>query len=162
MLVVEGKKIDVDEYISYSWIKKYYKDKDVKFFITKQLNELIIFPVDKLDEYYNVTATYRMKKSGSSKPSFKNYREISKLLDMDISAIREIDGKVVIESTVNLTKKIYKGDNYSYLFREIKHDTYFIRRLSNTSNSNVIFSIDLKKGKGQDCSDLELFLNTLK
>ena len=66
-----GQDIDVPESIFCGWIKNYYATKNVRFFITKD-RDYIIFPIERFDEYFSVSATYRIKKSGSSDPSKAN------------------------------------------------------------------------------------------
>lgn len=46
-----------------TWIIDYYKNKGVKYFIT---NNYIILPIERFSDYFNVSAKYRVKRSGSS------------------------------------------------------------------------------------------------
>ena len=155
-----GQAITLDKAILYSWIKNYYKSKGVQFFVSEWQGRIVIFPIDKMEDYFNVSAIYRMKKSGSTSPSPSNNTEILGLVNDPTANIYTDSGKVFVSTTKNLTDTILKGDKYSYIFRFAGSGTYMIRRLSNTFNSNVIFSISLKKG--QDAADLELFLQAIK
>ena len=59
-------------------------------------------------------------------------------------------------SIYNLDKLRIKGEKYIYYFVKIDENTFRIRKLSNTNNANVIFSINLKSH--QLLNDLELFI----
>ncbi|MCT7850829.1 MAG: hypothetical protein N4Q26_01805, partial [Lactobacillus iners] len=60
-----GQNIDIDPKIFNEWITNAYKDKGVKFMITKG-KDYIIFPINQYGNYFFITAKYRIKKSGSS------------------------------------------------------------------------------------------------
>lgn len=148
----------------YDWVKEYYQNvKNEKYFITKNNSDFIIFPVDKLDQYLNVSAMYRKKGSGSSVPSNNNKKEIENTLKASSYTYSDIEiGKV--ESTIilkNCTKDrfILQGQSYRYQFKKINGKQYQIRRLSNTSNANVIFSISVKGTRKEE--DLKTFEDDL-
>ena len=71
-------------------------------------------------------------------------------------SIEEEKFLVNIENSLNL--KDFKLGNYTYHFSK-KLNNFEIRRLSNTYNRNVIFSIKLIKS--QDINDLKEFENDL-
>lgn len=130
-----------------AWIIGVYKSKKVKYFIT---NDYIILPIDKFGEYFNVTANYRIKRSGSSsvgKSHIKEVLERIKELDFVITGARPCNDKLFVSSIEYYDDEqfIYKG--YNYKFSRRGHE-YEIRKLSNTCNANVIFSIELKKFSG--------------
>lgn len=56
-----GIDININKYIFTSWIIDFYKTKNTKYFITKADNYIII-PLEKIDEYFDITACYRVKK----------------------------------------------------------------------------------------------------
>ena len=60
---------DSSDKVFADWVIKIYKDKNVKFFIT---NNYTILPVEKFGEFFNVTAKFRIKRSGSC--SVNRYR----------------------------------------------------------------------------------------
>lgn len=160
---VTSKPIDIilDTNIFYSWVKNFYKLKNVKYFITKvNSNNYIIIPIDSIDNYFNISACYRVKKSGSSNITKNNFDEIKLVLNNIDFAFVEKNEKIFIRTKENINEKL-KGYNYTYQFKLINKDLYEIRRLSNTNNPNVIFSIELIK-KEQDENDLNLFLKDIK
>ena len=151
-----GQGIVLPENIFYGWIKRYYSAKGVKFFITKG-TEYVIFPIEKFEKYFSVSATYRVKKSGSSDPSKVNISEIKNILDSrKYSYELVVDGKkIFVETAKEMDGLKLRGMKYTYLFNQITEGNYNIRKLSNTQNANVIFSIQLKKE--QDKRDLQAF-----
>lgn len=153
--------IILDTNIFYSWVKNFYKLKNVKYFITKvNPNIYILIPLENIDNYFNISACYRVKKSGSSNVTKNNFDEIKLLLTNINFNFININKKIFIKTKSNINEKL-KGYNYTYQFKLIDKDLYEIKRLSNTNNPNVIFSIELIK-KEQDENDLNLFLEDIK
>lgn len=157
----KGCSIDLPKEIFYNWIKKYYLLKGVRFFITKFENDYIVFPVEKFEKYFDVSAKYRVKKSGSSDPARSNIPEIMEILNENKIPyeISIKDKKTFIKTATNINGVKLLGKKYSYLFNEIEQYIYNVRKLSNTKNANVIFSIKLKNT--QDNEDLQFFKNSI-
>lgn len=147
------------EEIFAGWIKKYYRDKGVKYFITYNdvSNEYIILPLEKFGEYFRVEGKYRVKKSGSSDiPQKDRDLVINKVKDEGKYVDSKIDGKILyIIGDNSLEDDTYNLDGCDYIFNKICSGTFRVRKLSNTYNANVIFSIALKKQ--QDMVDLKQF-----
>ena len=103
-----------------------------------------------------------MKKSGSSNVAASNLTEFKSILtEHNINGELSFPGKeLFLKTALNLDGKKIRGQKYTYLFKRSVNDNYVIRRLSNTCNSNVIFSIHLKKFS-QDEEDLLNFVNSL-
>ena len=161
----KGKPIELQVQHFYSWIIDYYSSKGVKYFITKangSNDSFIIFPINKFPHYFDVTCTYRMKKSGSSNVAASNLTELKSILaEHDVNGELTFSGKeLFLKTTLNLDGNKIRGQKYTYLFKRTVNDKYVIRRLSNTCNSNVIFSIHLKKFS-QEEEDLLDFINCL-
>lgn len=152
-----GEDIEIDQTIFNSWIVNTYKEKMVKFFITKG-DDYIIFPIEKYGEYFSITAKYRIKKSGSSKvPKSCQENVLKKIKSMSINF--KILDDFEIESSQDLNKMKFKVLDSDYMFSHKKDNIYRIRKLSNTRNANVIFSIQLLKE--QDSADLKNFISNL-
>lgn len=152
-----GEDIEIDQKIFNSWIVNAYKEKMVKFFITKGDN-YIIFPIEKYGEYFSITAKYRIKKSGSSKvPKISQKDVLEKIKSMSIK-FKLLDD-FEIESSQDLNKMKFKVLDSDYMFSRKHDNVYRIRKLSNTRNANVIFSIQLLKE--QDSADLKNFISNL-
>lgn len=138
--------IENSQHIFSSWIIEFYKQKNVKFFIT---DNNIIFPIQNLSNYFNITAKYRIKKSGSSDVPKKSVDSILNYLESNkynISSSKFLNKKLLISSDNNLNKVTFNIDNIKYMFSQKKSTTeYTIKKLSNTKNANVIFSITLAK-----------------
>lgn len=84
-----------------------------------------------------------------SKEYIKNNPELNKT----ISTINLIDNKLFVSSNEDISNmKLYYG-NSEYMFA-LRDNKYELRRLSNTHNSNVIFSIK-SKNSANGISDTE-------
>lgn len=152
-----GKKIDINDNVIISCIQDMYKNKGVKKFITKDKNNnFILIPIEDFGDYFNVSATYRRKKSGSSKISKSNEKDfinnLNNIIPDTISNKNMIinNGILEIKNTQNNSYRDFnnmriKGNKYTYLLKSINDNSYQIRQLSNTSNETVIFSINLKE-----------------
>lgn len=139
------------------WIKEYYGNKGVKFFITNNFN---IIPIGKIERYFNVKATYRVKKSGSSAVGERSIIEIISFIKRNYSnvSVCQERGKLFVTSSANLhnTKFLLGGKEYMFSKRGEKYE---IRKLSNTRNANVIFSIDYNKTLGISRSEFKQYLS---
>lgn len=140
-----GKDIDIPNgsNIFANWIIQMYENKRVRFFIT---NDYTILPLHRFSEYFNISATYRIKRSGSS--------GISKTLSTSvinyiyskcytITNVRTENNKLFIKSPQPLNKQRFVYNENEFMF-SLHGNEYEIRKLSNTYNANVIFSIEYK------------------
>jgi hypothetical protein len=139
------------------WIMEVYHNKGVEFFIT---NEFTILPIESFSKYFEISAKYRIKRSGSSNLG-KN--RISSVMDY----IREhnyvitnfhVEGdKLFVTSTQDLhdTRFILKGIEYMFALR---NNEFELRKLSNTYHANVIFSIKQRPVDGLNNEDFTRYL----
>lgn len=125
------------------WIIKTYSEKGVRFFIT---NDFTIFPVKELSNYFDVSAKYRIKRSGSAsvgKSKLSLVTNYIKSHNYDITSVRTEKDKLFVTAPKDLHNKRFILSGFEYMFS--KRDNEFeIRRLSNTYNANVIFTVVLK------------------
>lgn len=141
----KGKDIEMDPSVFVNWITKIYKDKNVKFYIT---DNFVFVPIDKFAEFFDVTAKYRVKRSGSTdigKTKLDNVIEHIKTLKIHslISEYQKSDKKLFVKADKDIHNLRFIFDGFEYMFSR-RDNCYEVRRLSNTFNSNVIFSISLK------------------
>lgn len=135
------------ENIFKDWIITYYKEKNVKFLIT---NNFLILPIDKIADFFEITASYRIKKSGSpslGKHRIAAYSDIlfaNELAGYPITGARSEDKKMFVSSESDLQGIHFSYQNCDFIF-SLKNGEYEIRKLSPIQNPNVIFSIKLKK-----------------
>lgn len=125
------------------WIIQAYKDKGVNFFIT---NNYTILPIERFREYFNVTAKYRIKRSGSGnvgKSRLKPVMDYISTHDYAIIDSRVAGDKLFVISPQQLHDHRFILYGIEYMF-SLRGDEYEIRKLSNTYNANVIFSIKHK------------------
>lgn len=128
-----------------SWIIKTYKDKGVKFFIT---NNNVILPIEEFEEYFNVSAKYRIKRSGSSSVGSGNIDKVTEYLKSTFSNIelKTTYDKIFINSNDDLHNKRFVIGRNEFMISK-RENNFEVRKLSNTFNANVIFSIELKINK---------------
>ena len=141
-----GKEISFnnDQSVFAGWIKDNYHKKGTKFIIT---NDFSILKLDDFDKVFKVEAKYRIKRSGSSDVGSKYISKVSNYLkdNFTINNIETKNGKLFVTSDKELDKQRFIIDKYEFMISK-RESNYEIRKLSNTFNANVIFSIDLKPG----------------
>ena len=142
-----GKNIEFDncQNVFNDWIVKTYKDKGVKFFIT---NNNVILPIEEFAEYFNVSAKYRIKRSGSSSVGSGNIDKVIEYLKSTFPNIelKTTYDKVFIYTNDNLHNQRFIIGRNEFMISK-RENNFEVRKLSNTFNANVIFSIELKTNK---------------
>lgn len=149
-----GENIDMSDIIFTNWITNYYKSKDVKYFISGSENQFVLVPVDDFSTSFDVTATYRIKKSGTRKLPKKYVSNVTDFFNKkyEKSNILKKGNHTYLNTRtpfLDLDKKCFKidtiADTIFYLSKDdIYPDGYRISIKSNTNNPNIIFSITLK------------------
>lgn len=133
-----------------NWIIESYKRKNVMYFIT---NDFTILPIEQFADYFEISAKYRIKRSGSSSVGKNRIATYTRLLSDNKKQLFEITGtrtdgnKLYVSSDKELHNLRFKDDTYEYMF-SIRNNEYEVRKLSNTYNANVIFSIKFKNKSG--------------
>lgn len=158
-----GAQLNMSQVIFKNWIVDYYSSKKVKYIITEDNNTFVILPLSKINDYFEISAKYRMKRSGTSNLG-KKYEEeaVEAILKLYPTAKFYKDNKRLIVSfdhELNKSKQyigLSKIDIYLSKKSTNKND-YIIRQRSKTKNYNVIFSLRLIKN--QDLKDLRNFEN---
>ncbi len=128
------------------WIITAYKNKGAKYFIT---NNFVILSVDDFFDYFFVSAKYRIKRSGSSSVGKSNLSNVLQCIESGnygVISSRCDKDKLFVTANRNIHNTRFTLNGTEYMF-SLRDNEYEIRRLSNTFNANVIFSIDLKPGK---------------
>lgn len=141
-----GKDIDIpdkDEIFS-NWVIETYREKGARYFIT---NDYTILPIERFKHYFEITAKYRIKRSGSSAVGKSRIRDVLSFIENNYSIEDyRIDGdKLFTISRHHLHNERFVLRAYEYMF-SLRDAEYEIRKLSNTYNANVIFSIKKKPG----------------
>lgn len=152
-----GESLDIDSDVFSNWIIQHYIDKDVKYVISYR-NGYVILPIEKFDEYFDISAKYRIKKSGSGKPAKKDILAIAEIINNTYSSAEFYpeEKSLFVKIPENVyTPKFILGKYTYYLSKTEYSNIYEVRRLSNTYNMNVIFSIQLRRS--QDKADLKEF-----
>lgn len=131
------------------WIIQNYKANEVKYIIT---NDFMIIPVEDILDYFEISSKYRIKRSGSGNAGKEFIANFDKILNTDnfskfmILSIRTKDSKLFVKSSIDLHNKRFIYKNHEYMFSQ-RDSEFEVRKLSNTYNANVIFSIKLRKNK---------------
>lgn len=151
-----GQHLNIDSAVFAKWIVEYYKNKHVKYIISYN-NEYIIFPICKFEQYFNVTACYRIKKSGSREPAKKDIHDIKEIIKEHYTTAKfsQKEKKLFVDLSEKVCKDKFVCEKYIYCLSKQNSGCYEVRKLSNTYNMNVIFAIKLIKN--QDKNDLEEF-----
>lgn len=160
----KGVDLQMDSSVYERWIKAMYRQKNVEYIMTS-INEnicdenIVIFPLDKIGEYFDISCKYRVKASGSRGVGKKKYKDACKMLKQRGIEFVEVDGyQIYMEK--ELINSIHVGVEGKYKFNLNTCEpafTYMIRVLSNTFNANIIFSLKIKDGVTQDPTVLETF-----
>ena len=144
--------LDINSDIFAYWIKNMYKNKGVKYFITHSTTgKYVILPLDDISRYYSIGATFRAKKSGSSNVAKSSQEMVAQRIveSLNVSASQiEYGVKMRVDSPLIADKQKIEINGYVYMFSKTPDGCFIIRRLSNTNNLNVIFSVSLKNESG--------------
>ncbi len=151
-----GEPLNINATVFADWIIEHYKNKNVKYVISYS-RDYVIFPIRKFKQYFDIVANYRIKKSGSGNPAQKDIACVKQCISNYYANAKfaQADKKLYAEITEPLTTDKFALGNYTYYLSERSSNKYEVRKLSNTYNMNVIFSIKLIKT--QDAADLEEF-----
>lgn len=144
-----GKDIEMpnDSNIFANWIIQSYQDKGVVFFIT---NEHTLLPIEQLNHYFEVSAKYRIKRSGSANVGKSRIAPVIDYItshDYLITDSRMKGSKLLVSSPHDLDDHRFTLRGIEYMF-SLRGNEYELRKLSHTNNANVIFSIRQKSSQG--------------
>lgn len=156
-----GKPLDIDPVIFSNWIVEHYKGKNVKYVISYD-QEYVIFPIRKFAQYFHITANYRTKKSGSGAPAKKDIPVVEHVIEecYPTALFSHQDKKLFVNISETIHKDRFISEHFTYYLSRRDSGKYEVRRLSNTYNMNVIFSIKLVKK--QDPEDLKEFISDIQ
>ena len=142
-----------------NWVIDIYRSKGVQFFIT---NDFTMLPIDRFKTYFNISAKYRIKRSGSGAVGHSRHALIKDSInasDYFIQSYRDDGDRLFVTASKNIHNQRFILGRYEYMFSK-RGNEYEIRKLSNTYNANVIFSIE-RKPQVNGLSD-EAFIAALK
>lgn len=160
-----GETLNINPDVFTQWIIGHYKEKKVKYVISKR-KQIVICPIEKFGDYFEVSANFRIKKSGSKEPSGKYVDDVIEALkeNFQITDVykQTVNGKnkLFANAPAGLSKVRFElGDYTFYLSPQVEAGHFEIKQLSNTRNKNVIFTINVKQE--QVPSDLMQFESEL-
>lgn len=126
-----------------NWVIDTYSAKGAKYFIT---NDYTLFPIERFKRYFEITAKYRIKRSGSGNVGKSRISMVKDYINSNDYAVQSmrVDGdKLFVISPMSLHNERFILQSTEYMF-SLRNREYEIRKLSNTYNANVIFSIRKK------------------
>lgn len=155
--------INLNSSIYAAWIIYYYKEKGVKYIITADSkSNYIIFPIECFEKYFNISATLRIKNSGSSNLPQSRVNTVKELFSAAYGACqisyKDCKAYLITSRQLPIQLKLHSED-CDYQLKNVDTDCYIVTKLSKTRNPNVIFSITLINE--QDDVDLDDFLNQI-
>ncbi len=155
-----GQQLDINTDIFADWIIEHYKDKNVKYVISCN-QDFVVLPIRKFEQYFDIVAKYRIKKSGSTEPAQRDIPVVKQTIRDYYKTARfsQKGKKLYVDISERLRDDKFILGNYTYYLSEQSVGDFEVRRLSNTYNMNVIFSIELVKSQDED--DLEEFESDL-
>lgn len=141
-----------------SWAINFYKAKRVKFFIS---NNFLIFPLESFKRYFDISAMYRIKKSGSATAGKRLAEPLKKHIrnEFEIDEFIKDGTKLFVSTAKNLENLKFALENTEFMFSK-RGELYELRKLSKTFNANVIFTVTLKTAV-QKKSDIKAFEGAL-
>ncbi len=128
------------------WIKTAYANKGIKFIITNEFKLLLLEDISKA---FDITAKFRIKRSGSRSPNQNDNEVIAKYINAEHyidNFIITQDKRAFVRANENLDNKRFYIDKDEFMFSKKETGIFEVRKLSNTFNSNVIFELKLKPG----------------
>lgn len=152
----KGVALDIDTDVFAKWIVEYYIRKNVKYVISYD-GEYVIFPIRQFARYFKISAKYRIKKSGSGEPAKRSIPIVTQCIRERYASakFRQFGKKLFADISERVVEDKFEMGKYTYYLAERGFGEYEVRKLSNTYNMNVIFSVELKRR--QDENDLEEF-----
>jgi len=147
-------KLDIDKSILFNWVKTNYDNKGAKWIVSSKKfdnltkEDLLFIPLNEMDNYFDISASFRIKRSGSGSVPLSSQDNVIKLIDKKFGNItyetKIIDKKLYIltESSISKTHLEEK-----FFISTLKNSKYEVRKLNGTENPNpnVVFELKLKK-----------------
>jgi len=142
--------IGINSQILFDWVKRVYSQKGVKWVIASSLYDNLntqnttLIPLNEIDSYFDISASFRRKKSGTSHlPKTKEDDFKSHLNRITTNYHLEKQGtKYLLELNEDIGTK-YISDEY-FLSPTGTNSTFYVKKRSSTNNANVMFSLTLK------------------
>ena len=141
-----GKAVDLgpdSQDVFWNWVIDKYANQGVRLVMT---DGFIIFPLERFKDYFDIKAVYRVKKSGSRDVPKGRIKLVEDCIFREFGRLNFNvgEGNLFVSSETDLDGKRFKAGEDEYMFSR-RGRQYEVRKLSNTYNANVIFSLALKK-----------------
>lgn len=128
-----------------NWVINTYHEIGIKYFID---NTYKLLPIEKLWDYFNISAKYAIKRADSSPVGSENARDVIEFSDFFFPGddVWCEGDRVYIQTERTLFKAQVRAGEHEYVFTKRDEDVFEYRKLSNEFIGNVAFSIELKSG----------------
>lgn len=161
--------IPIDEKLINSWIISNLQNKGVEYIFSGTRDNERIIPIDAFGEYFEATAFFRRKKSGSrilSKNKTEDFLASFKAQFGYDPIIISNDKKTFIKSEKEfknneLSIQSLNNEHIIYYLSKKEDNKYEIKILSSTNNPNVIFQLSVKDSKAVTTYDLNMFASLI-
>ncbi len=140
----KGVEVMVNQEVLVSWIRQHYANKNSKFIATStksgnfDANWISVIPIERLGEFFQVSAVARRKKSGSRHLPRKDLELVQRLVEGTYGPNHIVyrDGQIEFAEGFELQERYFGEGQY---FVSGKNQ---IKKLSKTNNISVIFTLD--------------------
>jgi hypothetical protein len=149
-----GLPINVKEEVLFNWVKETYKNKNVSWIVSSNQynnlskNTVLLIPLEEINQYFNISAVLRRKKSGtahlavSSETLFiEKLKDIVNEEDYELSC----DGKKYLLKLKKELDSKYISEEY-FLSNTNVENEFYVKKRSGTNNPNIVFSLNYKNG----------------
>lgn len=143
--------INISSNILFSWIKAMYSEKGVSWIISSSQYENLnnsntcFISLNDIDNYFEISASLRRKKSGTVHLPTSRRNEFELLLKQITTNynLTKTGTKYKLELFSNTMNK-YVGTEF-FLSETNQRNIYYVKKRSSTNNINIMFSLKLKR-----------------
>lgn len=142
--------IDIDENILFGWIQQTYLDKNAEWIISSNKHnsftkdELILIPINEMNNFFTVSVSLRRKKSGSSSVARSRQEEVKTICQNIFNKDIQIIGNKSYIELESLPANIHLNDTYCLKKQPLNGTFYEIRKKGTTNNPNIMFELKMK------------------
>ena len=136
------------------WIRERLEAYNVRFILARpDRNDFLIIPVDRFKKSFDVSARCRLKASGSQRLSIKAMNSLLNYLNNDL--LPHVKGGETMKAEITTEGLIiHKSGNLQFEYITLnganyylsdQGDRYVVKKVSDTANYTVVFSLNLKR-----------------
>jgi hypothetical protein len=142
--------IDISDSTLYNWVKEVYKEKSVQWIISSKKhnmltqNDLLFIPVNEIANYFDISITFRRKKTGNTHIPGKDISDFKTQMDLisEDYQVKKTDNKYLLTATSRLCE-FNIGNKYLLTMTNVDCQ-YFIKKKDINTNPNLMIQLKLK------------------